>query len=129
MPADPLGRSEYELPKLWIDEPVGRLIQDAECQLRGWGVCTDSRLLDRLAFRTSAKPISLRKVTRPEINLSDTNLHGMGFLAPLSLGDHLSVVNEGKLKIWVLVGRKIIGQFYLRIAPGAIGKALERSAD
>lgn len=129
MPDDPVVHSEYELPKLWIDEPVGRLIQDAECQLRGWGVCTDSRLLDRLAFRTSAKLLSWRKVARPEINLSDTNLHGMGFLAPLSLGDHLSVVNEGKLKIWVLIGRTIIGQFYLRIAPGVIGKVLERSAD
>jgi len=121
-------RSEYELPKLWIDEPVGRLIQEAECQLRGWGVCTDRRILDRLAFRTSAKPLLSRRVARPDINLSDTNLQAIGFLAPITLSDHLGVVNDGKLKIWVLIGRTIIGQFHLRIAPGAIGKALERSS-
>ena len=128
MPDEPVVRSEYELPKLWIDEPAGRVIQEAECQLRGWGVCTDSRLLHRLAFRTSAKLLSSRKVARPEINLSDTNLHAIGFVAPLSLGDHLSAVNEGKLKIWVLIGHTIIGQFYLRIAPGAIGRTLDRGA-
>jgi len=128
MPHDEAVRVEYDLPKLWIDEPAGRCVQDAECRFRGWGVCTDRGMLDRLAFRTSAQTLICQKMRRPGINLSDTNLHAVSFLAPLSLHDHLSAVNDGKLKIWVLVGEKVIGRFHLRIAPGAIGKALQRSA-
>jgi hypothetical protein len=36
-------------------------------------------------------------------------------------------VSDGKLKIWVLAGERVIGQFYLRLAPGAFGKALQGS--
>ncbi len=127
MPNEEEVPSGYELPKLWIEEPVGRLIREADFVLSGWGVCTDRRILDRLAFRTSAKFLSSRKVERPDIKLSETNLQAIGFAAPLALGDHLGVVNDGKLKIWVLVGSTVIGQFHLRIAPGAIGRALQRS--
>lgn len=128
MPHDEAVCVEYDRPKLWIDEPAGRCVQDAECRFRGWSVCTDRGMLDRLAFRTSAQTLICRKIRRPDIDLSDTKLHAVGFSAPLSLNDHLSAVNDGKLKIWVLVGGTIIGQFHLRIAPGAIGKTLQRSA-
>jgi len=120
---------EYDLPKLWIDEPAGRCLQQVESHLRGWGVCTNRSILDRLAFRTSAKVLPSQKIRRPDVNLSDTNLHAIGFVAPLSLRDHLTAVDDGKLKIWVLAGERIIGQFYLRIAPSVFGKALEHIAD
>jgi hypothetical protein len=128
MPDQEHVRSDYELPKIWIDEPVGRLIQEPEFLLRGWGVCTDRRVLDSLAFRTSAKLLSCRKAARPDIYLYDTNLEAIGFAVSLSLSDHLSVIDAGKLKIWVLAGRTVIGQFHLRIAAGAIGKVLQSHA-
>ncbi len=129
MPDDKAVHVEYDRPKLWIDEPAGRWVQQAECQLSGWGVCNDPRILKRLGFRTSARFLPSRKIERPDVNLSDTDLYAIGFVASLSLSDHLSAVSDGKLKIWVLAGKTVIGQFYLRLAPGAMGKALQRSAD
>ena len=129
MSDDEIVLVDYRSPKLWIDEPAGRCIREAEFQLRGWGACTDCRILDRLAFRTSSKTLPSQKTKRPDINLSDTNLHAIGFVASISLNDHLSAVSDGKLKIWVLAGKSVIGQFYLQLAPGAIGKALQRGAD
>jgi hypothetical protein len=128
MPDGKAAHVEYDLPKLWIDEPAGRWVQEAEFELSGWGVCNDPRILQRLAFRTSAGSLPSRKIERRDVNLSDTSLHAIGFVAPVSLNDHLSAVSDGKLKIWVLAGNAVIGQFYLRLAPGAMGKALQLNA-
>jgi hypothetical protein len=115
------------LVQLVVDDPVDRLMQRNECQLRLWCACADSRILERLIFRTSAGVLGFRSVARPDAELAHPNLEVTGFVVPIFLSDHLGAVNKGKLTISMVVGKQVIGQFDLRLTPEAIRKATERA--
>jgi hypothetical protein len=54
-------------------------------------------------------------------------MYVMGFLGNLSLCDHITSVRNGRLRIWVLSGTKIVARFHLVVARGAIGMAVQQS--
>lgn len=113
--------------RLWVDEPKGRVLRGCECQFSAWGVSPRRGILERIVFRTSSGPLNFRNVERSDVNKAYPQMYVMGFLGTLSLSNHITAVKDGRLRIWVLSGKKIVARFHLQVAPGVIGLAAQQS--
>jgi hypothetical protein len=111
--------------RMWLDEPKGQVLRERESRFGGWGISARRGVLDHIVLRTSCGVLNFQSIDRPDVEQSYPKMYVLGFRGTLLVADHLAAVENGKLKIIVLLGKRVLATFQLRLAPGVIGEATQ----